>query len=196
MANLRRTFRVAGTILLLFAVGWFIYTQRILNSYQQNVLTEAILFGKDVEMRRDFKVDLATTYLIGLDVDRALPFSLENPTPPDGFSTHFRVESGAQILLEGDNNSNPRRPKITTANTTTRLLGSFFAEPEQTYRLTFRLSDVAQNLAGIKGRVLILTDFANAGNKATFMDAKVKRFLAFAVAALGLLFALLSFKFR
>jgi hypothetical protein len=183
---------IVGIMLLVLAVAWFVYIQGILHSHQRNIFAEPVLFGEKVEMRRDFKVDRAATYLIGLELEKALPFSLENPTPPDGFLAHFRIDSGDQMLLDGDNNSNPRRPKIMTAKSTTRLLGTFVAQPEKNYSLTFHLNDVAQDLAGIKGRILILTDFADPDNKSAFIDAKIKRVLAVAVAALGLLFALLS----
>ncbi|HYJ06087.1 MAG TPA: hypothetical protein VEX43_13200 [Chthoniobacterales bacterium] len=182
---------VVGAILLLIGAGWFVQTQGILHRYQRNLLEEPVLFGEKFEVRRDFKVDLATTYLIGLKLEKALPFSLENPTPPDGFLAEFRINSGDRIVVEGHNNSDPRRPAIMTAESTTRLLGTFFAQPERVYTLTFRMKDFAQDLAGIKGQILIRTDFVD--NKSAFVNAMVNRFLAVAVAVLGLLFALLSF---
>jgi hypothetical protein len=180
-------------MLFLLAVACFVHFQGILNSHRRYAVDELVPFGEKIEMRRDFKVDRATTYMVGLKLEKALPFSLEKRTPPDGFSAHFRIDSGDQMLLEGNNNSNPRRPAIMTPKSTTRLFSTFFAQPARNYSLTFHLNDVAPDLAGIKGHILILTDFADDRNKSAFMDALVKRNLAVAVAVLGLVFVLLAF---
>ena len=74
---------------------------------------------------------------------------------PDEFTMDFRVSSGGATVVEGTNDSNPRRPTFLSRDYSARQLAVFAGQPGQTFQLSFRVVHAAPDLSSTKPVVMI-----------------------------------------
>jgi hypothetical protein len=74
---------------------------------------------------------------------------------PDEFAVEFRISSEGTTVVEGTNDSNLRRPALLRRDYTARYLAVFFAQPRQTFQLSFHVVRAAPGLSSTKPVVMI-----------------------------------------
>ncbi len=157
MTSAIRVGLIAGALLCLATFGAVNCRSR--SNHERMPLYEALVLGKDNVVNRSFTVESDCGCLIGIELPTALPPGLLNPRPPDKFFVAFQLSTEENgIILQGDNRSDMRRPRIVNREKTVRILESFAAQRGRHYKLTVKITDLERDMLGKPAAVMVFPD--------------------------------------
>jgi hypothetical protein len=139
---------VVSSIALLLLCGCELFHRR-------TVVEESIRLEPGFSLTRRFTVDVPHRYELIVAFHRGTEIDIRTGPKPDEFGAEFVIRSGSEVVVEGTNDSNERRPALHRRDYTARYLAVFPARPGHEYELSFRITRGAPALAGTKPVVMI-----------------------------------------
>ena len=136
----------AIAILLLCGCGLF---------HRRTVVEESVRLEPGFSLTRRFTVDVPHRYELIVAFHKDTPIDIRTGPKPDDFGAEFVIRSGDEVVAEGTNDSDPRRPALHRRDYTARYLAVFPARPGREYELSFRITRGAPALAEAKPVVMI-----------------------------------------
>ena len=121
---------------------------------RRTVLEVPVQFEPGFSFTRRFTVDVPHRYEVILAFNKHTEIKATGPEP-DEFGAEFVIRSGGEIVIEGTNESDFRRPALLRRDYTARYLAVFAAQPGREYELFFRMTRAAPTLLGTKPVVRI-----------------------------------------
>jgi hypothetical protein len=140
----------AGSTLVL-AVSLLTGCSRI---WPDTPLNIPIRFEHGFSVTHQFTTHRAKKYELVVAFHKDTPIKLTGPEP-DEFAAQFRITSDGATVVEGTNDSNPRRPALLRRDYTARQLAVFPGQPERTFQLSFRVERAEPSLSSTKPVVMI-----------------------------------------
>jgi len=113
-----------------------------------------IQFEHGFSVTHEFTTHRAKRYELIVAFQKETPIKPTGPDP-DEFTVEFRLSSGGATVIEGTNDSNPRRPALLRRDYTARYLAVFPGQPGQTFQLFFHVVHAAPALVSTKPIVMI-----------------------------------------
>ena len=95
-----------------------------------------IRFEDGFSLTHDFTTHRAKRYELIVAFHKTTTIKPTGPEP-DEFTTDFRISSGGATVVEGTNDSDPRRPAFLSRDYTARQLAVFPGQPGQRFQLSF-----------------------------------------------------------